>query len=306
MSNSKALYSNVYKSVLGYLRTKDLVIIYPLMKSVVEEVIESTPRLCEVPTCAKDLFMFRLAPKLIIRRNKNIKDEHLNALDNIQEVIISDCRLITDKGMIFLSTKKNLTTIELELMDKLTNQGLVYLQNIKYMILKSCFKIDTNGIKQLHSIKDLALCRMNSVTHDCIKDLQNLKKLSIANCENVNLDRLFTNIDNHVLTLETLALLYYEHPRLDLYTSRKVENYATEIKKPKIKLELINCTLTDDILQNINTEKYNSLVIQSQTNLNPESVNNVYMKCLLTKTKLKFLNFYKDEAKKYNQAHNII
>lgn len=81
--------------------------------------------------------------------NVNITDQglfHISKLIDLEWLNISDCKNITDKGLLYLKDLNHLKQLNLITLPLITEIGISYLVNVKFVFVKDCHKINKGKI----------------------------------------------------------------------------------------------------------------------------------------------------------------
>jgi len=85
----------------------------------------------------------------IIQILRNIINEDLKYLENIQHLDLRECNQITDEGLKYLNNVRHLDLRECK---KITDEGLKHLKNVQYLNLYGCNQITDEGLKHLKNV----------------------------------------------------------------------------------------------------------------------------------------------------------
>jgi hypothetical protein len=212
-------------------------------------------------------------------------DEVLKSLTGIHTLNLKFCRNITDEGMVYLQNLKNLKVLNLEYCLNITDKGISYLGGVESLKLK-CINITDECLKHLGNVIELNLNGCGNITDNGIKHLTKVRRLSLKRVSMITNESL-----KYLKNVEELNLtMCYEITDEGL---KYLENVHT--------LDLSYCTeITDEGLKSLT--KLRSLSLRN-TNLTNETLK-LFSKC--QRLDLSYCSWVSDEGLKYLQGVTIL
>lgn len=164
--------------------------------------------------------------KFYIDDNHNITDDGLIKLSKIKDLTIKNCSEITDNSISKLLTLKNLhlynlhnltdnafinldiINLDMTFINNITDEGILYLKNLKYLNFISCPNIKCINFDKLTKLKSLSISG-RQITDESLKYLKYIESLTIYGC-NIN-----GSCINALTNVKILSI--YETPINDMY-----------------------------------------------------------------------------------------
>ncbi|KAL9642947.1 hypothetical protein ABK040_010640 [Willaertia magna] len=175
-----------------------------------------------------------------------IKDEHLQNLQNLKELLINSKSLVTGKS---LQNLQNLTILNINT-TKLEDEDLQNLQNLKELNISYCLKINGNCLQNFKNLNKL-IAEESNLKEEYLNYLNytNLNELNISNCKHL---KKFNYLQNFI-NLTNLNISYLSVTDNDLNNLQKLKyltmDYCKDISgdcfKNFTKLKLLNAISTN-------------------------------------------------------------